>query len=356
MKSKERINNRAMTNINAIQRRRWPGNTMFRRTLGAFLAAVMLFQTGFVTDADDEAVRAMSQPGEVYGYDAENVYQEHFFVPTQVYQYGGEFYIADAYNHQILHTNNVNNAPCGWKTVGMGLYRPHAIASDGSIYLVVDTDNNRVVTYTRTESGYQLVESILNVGVRPHYTVYDQATGQFYVWSSMTGTMYIYKRNKNSLTLTLKSTKRIPALDGNYTRSFTIDGGTIYFPSVGKSAVYAVNKSSFKVKAIYPVASELGEMVQLLHIQNYYYMVTSANPATEKSAMLVRSKTLSGFGDGSYEDIKGSFGDMDGIPYYITQGEDGHFYTPVIEGTGNAYICSFDIDKDVITNVNHMKY
>lgn len=327
-----------------------------KRMLCVALTAVLMLQSAFSAQAEEEELPAKSQPGEVYAYDAENIYSYGFFVPTQVYNFGGEFFLADAYNNQVLHSNKANNDPSGWHPVGMGLNRPHAIASDGSIYLVVDTDNNRIVTYIKTETGYQLVESIENVGIRPHYVVYDQATAQFYVWSSMTGTMYIYKRAKNSLALSLKSAKRIKDLDGYYTRSFTIDGGTIYFPCVGRSAIYAVKKSNFKVKAIYPIAAELSEMVQLLHIQNYYYLVTSADSAKEKEARIVRSKTLAGFGNGEYEDIKSMFGDINGIPYYISQGEDGHFYTPVIEGSCKSYICSFDIENDVIKNVIHMNY
>lgn len=320
------------------------------------LGVILLFQDGFTTVATEENGLPKSQPGEVYAYHSENIYQGGFFVPTHVYQYGGEFFIADAYNHQILYTDNVSNAPWGWSPVGAGLFRPHAIASDGTIYLVVDTDNNRVVTYTKTDVGFQLVESIENVGVRPHYTVYDSATGQFYVWSSMTGTMYIYKRVSNSTSIRLKSTKRIRELDGAYTRSFTIEGDTIYFPCTGNSAIYAVNKNNFRVKGVYPVAAELSEMVQVIHEQNYYYLVTSANPVKGTTPRLTRARSLEGFGNGGYEDIYGAFGDMDGIPYYITKGEDGHFYAPVIEGSCNDYICSFDIVNDTITNVNHMKY
>lgn len=323
------------------------------------LIAVLSLQNAMIShaDEDDAAEMIRSKPGEVYAYDEENIYGENFFVPTQVYQFGGEFYIADAYNNQILHTNNVNNAPSGWQTVGRDLYRPHAIASDGTIYLVVDTDNNRIVTYTKTEAGYQLVESIENVGIRPHYVVYDNATKQFYVWSSMTGTMYIYKRAGKGLNLKLSQTKTIKALEGQYTRSFTIQNNMIYFPCVGTSAIYAVDKGSFKVKAVYSVAAELSEMVQVIRVQNYYYLVTSSNPANENAvAMIARSKTLEGFGNGSYENIESMFDELDGIPYYITQGEDGHFYTPVIEGACNAYICQFDIVNDTVTNVSHMKY
>lgn len=328
-----------------------------KRILCVALTAILMLQAGFASSAEEEdELPVKSQPGEVYAFDAGNNHPKKFFVPTQVYSIGGEFYLADAYNNQILHTSKVTDEPHKWYTVGMGLNKPHAIASDGTIYVAVDTDNNRIVTYVKNETGYQLVESIENVGIRPHYIVYDQATSQFYVWSSMTGTMYIYKRAKNSLALTLKKTRRIKDLDGYYTRSFTIDGGTIYFPCVGRSAVYAVRKSDFKVKAIYPVASELSEMVQLVHIQNYYYLVTSADTAKEKEPRLVRSKTLAGFGNGEYEDAKSMIEGINGIPYYITQGEDGHFYTPVNEGSCNPYICRFDIVDDVITNVTNMNY
>jgi outer membrane protein assembly factor BamB len=336
-------------------------NKRFMKTVMCLAISLsLIFESGLSVMADGEngetAEIVKSKVGDVYAYGAANEHPYGFFVPTQVYNFGGEFYLADAYNNQILHTSNVGNEPWAWNTVGTGLNRPHAIASDGTIFLAVDTDNNRIVTYTKTDTGYQLVESIENVGIRPHYVVYDSATGQFYVWSSMTGTMYIYKRNKNGLGITLKSTRTIKALAGSYTRSFTIDNGTIYFPCVGKSAIYAVNKSSFKVKAVYPVPSELSEMVQVIHVQNYYYLVTSADAAKEKTPMIVRATSLTGFGNGQYEDIKSQFGDMNGIPYYITQGEDGHFYTPVIEGSCRAYICSFDIVNDTITNVYHMKY
>lgn len=330
-----------------------------KRTIKAIVCAalsVVLLLQGSVTVLAEEEAAPMSQPGEVYAYNAGNLYGDSFFVPTQVYQYGVEFYIADAYHHQVLHSSNAASAPYEWHPVGMGLNRPHAIASDGTIYLVVDTDNNRIVTYAKTEAGYQLIESIPNVGIRPHYVEYDKGTGQFYVWSSMTGVMYIYKRSAKGLNLILKKAARIKDLDGYYTRSFTIDGGDILFPCVGRSEVYVVNKKNFKVKAVYPVAAELSEMVQLLHIQNYYYLVTSNDASGEKAPRLVRAAGLADFGNGSYEDIRDQFGDMNGIPYYITQGEDGHYYTPVIEGNVNSYICRFDIENDVIRNVINMFY
>ncbi len=329
---------------------------LIKRSATLLLMAA-LFIASVLTVYAEEEEREKSKPGDLYRYGSMNPHPEGFFVPTQVYSVNGEYFIADAYNHQILYTDSYYNEPMRWQLMGDKLYRPHAIASDGTIYVVVDTDNNRVVTYAKTAEGFQVVECFDNVGVRPHYIEYDAATKQFYVWSSMTGTMYIYKRASNGLTLTLKKTAYIKDLDGCYTRSFTIDGNKIYLPSMGKSAIYVVNKSNFKVTAVYPVAAELGGMVQVRHEQNYYYLVTSSDVSGDQSkAAIVRSKSLSGFVNGSYEDIKGMFPELDGIPYYITHLEDGHYYAPVLAEQTLPYICRFDIVDDEITNVVNLKY
>lgn len=330
------------------------GSRAFLLSLAAIL--VLTFILAVHVEAEEEE-REKSKPGDLYTFDTLNPNPQNFNVPTQVYSVNGEYFIADAYNQQILYTDSYYNEPLKWHLMGDKLYRPHAIASDGTIYMVVDTDNNRVVTYAKNELGFQVVECFEDVGVRPHYVEYDAATQQFYVWSSMTGTMYIYKRSSQSLNVTLKKTAYIKDLDGCYTRSFTIDGDKIYLPSMGKNAIYVVNKSNFKVKAIYPVAAELGGMVQVRHEQNYYYLVTSTDAAGDQSkAAIVRSSSLGGFVEGGYEDIREMFPEMDGIPYYITHLEDGHYYTPVIVGQTAPYICRFDIENDEITNVLNLKY
>ena len=331
-------------------------NKRINKMLALSLAMVLALAFALVVHAEGEE-REKCKPGDLCGFNTLNAGAECFNIPTQVYSVNGEFFIADAYNHQILFTDNYYNHPSNWQVVGAKLFRPHAIASDGTIYMVVDTDNNRVVTYAKNEIGFQVVECFEDVGVRPHYVEYDAATKQFYVWSSMTGTMYIYKRNSNDLTVTLKKTAYIADLDGCYTRSFTIDGNKIYFPSAGRSAIYVVNKSNFRVRAIYPVAAELGGMVQVRHEQNYYYLVTSTDASGDQSkATIVRSTSLGGFVEGSYEDIRAMFPEMDGVPYYISHLEDGHYYTPVLLGSTNAYICRFDIVDDEITNVINIKY
>lgn len=204
-------------------------NNVVTKVVAGLLAVVVFWGSGAVTQAEEEE-QYTAQPGSVCMNSETNAWSKSFFIPTQVYQAGGEFYVADAYHQQVLHSSSVASNPESWSIMANGLYRPHATASDGVIYVVVDTDNNRVVTYMKTENGYQMLESIPDVGIRPHYIVYDKVTASFYVWSSMTGTMYVYRRDQKTNQLKLSKAVRIKELDGCYTRSFTIEGGTIFFP------------------------------------------------------------------------------------------------------------------------------
>ena len=335
-------------------KKRFMRNKRISRAFSLILVVVLTLSCALVASAEEE--REMSKPGDMYTFDTLNPYVTGFNVATQVYSVNGEYFIADAYNNQMLYTNNCQNGSSDWHLMGNKLFRPHAVASDGTIYVVVDTDNNRVVTYAKTDQGFQVVECFENVGVRPHYVEYDASTKQFYVWSSMTGTMYIYKRSANGLNIKLKKTAYIKDLDGYYTRSFTIDGDKIYFPSMGRNAIYVVRKSNFKVRKIYPVSEELNGMVQVRHEQNYYYLVTSTDASGDHSkAAFVRSSSLGGFVEGSYENVRDLFPEIEGIPYYITHLEDGHYYTPMAVGSFASYICRFDIENDQITNVANFK-
>lgn len=331
-------------------------NKRINRAFALFLAVILMFSCTLAANAEEVEEREMSKPGDSYTFDTFNPFVIGFSVATQVYSVNGEYFIADAYNNQILYTNNYRNASADWNLMGNRLFRPHAIASDGTIYMAVDTDNHRVVTYAKTDQGFQVIECFENVGVRPHYVEYDASTGQFYVWSSMTGTMYIYERSFDGLNVTLTKTAYIEDLDGYYTRSFTIDGDKIYLPSMGRNAIYVVSKSDFNVQNIYPVSEELGGMVQVRHEQNYYYLVTSTDAyGDHRKAAFVRSSSLAGFVEGSYENLRDLFPEIEGIPYYITYLEDGHYYTPLTLGYSPSYICRFDIENDQITNIVNYK-
>ena len=263
-------------------------------------------------------------------------------VSTQQVCLNGINFIVDTYHDRILYNDseNLGYNLFSWKVMADDFNKPHSITSDGLIYLVTDTDNNRVATYARIPTGEFIeLQSFENVGIRPHYCVYDAPTASFYVWSSYTGEMYIYKRAAGSYSVTLSAVKKIPALYGLYTRSFTIDGNNILLCSQGAGGIVVVNKRTFRFVGAYPVPDELGGVVQVVHVGTHYYLTTSSDRyGNMNMARTVRSSSLAGFMNlATCEDVTAYLGGLTGlqIPYYIT--ESGGLYYVRLIGQASGY-------------------
>lgn len=273
--------------------------------------------------------------------------RSELFVPTQLTRIGDTYYLVDCYNNQILYSDRLNRSAPGWKVMADGLNYPHAIAGDGVVLLAVDTDNHRVVSYLKSNEaeGYTELQAFDNIGVRPHYVAYDVRTGLFYVWSSMSGEMYLFRRRPDSVEVYLEGVKKIPELYGRYVRSFMIEDGRIYLPSVDHSAIIAVDQETFAIENVYPVPGKIAGVVQLVKIQNYYYLTVSTdinyNPG---AATMVRARTLEDFAAGNYEDVKGYF-EEGKVPYYIS-GADGFYYTVATGGYSPACGYRFQVVED----------
>lgn len=257
---------------------------------------------------------------------------ESTYVSTQTAYLNGLYFTVDTYHDRIIYTEpeNVGGDTSRWKIMADDLNKPHCICSDGIIYLVADTDNNRVVTYARVATGeFVEIQSFENVGIRPHYCVYDAATSSFYVWSSYTGEMYIYKRPANGLLIRLDRVRRVDCLYGVYTRSFTIDGNNILFCSQGVGGIISVNRRTFRINGLYPVCDEFGGIVQIAHIGNHYYLTTSSDRFGDRSkATIVRSTSPGGFYfTGQYEEVITQLGGVRGscVPYYLTPASGAYF-------------------------------
>ncbi len=276
-------------------------------------------------------------------------------VPTQLTKIGDTYYLVDSYHNQILYNTSYGALSMSWKVMTTDLFQPHSIAGDGVVYLVTDTENHRVVSYIKNEDGFTELQAFNNIGVRPHYVVYDAPTGLFYAWSSMTGEMYLFRRKADSTEVYLENIMRVPELYGKYVRSFTIEGDQIYLPCVHSSSIVAVDKNTFKIRNIYPVPENIAGMVQLTRIQNYYYLTVSTDINFNQSAAnIVRARTLEDFGAGNYESLKWDFGG-DGAPYYISEA-DGSYFTVVIRNAGRACGYKFDVVDDEICNREELTY
>ena len=273
-------------------------------------------------------------------------------VPTHITQVEGLYVILDCYHNQVIFNDNLVEPLTEWKVMISDLNRPHTLASDGEIYVIDDTDNHQLVVMKRVEAEgmeptFAMTQEVEGVGNRPHYTIYHEESGIFYVWSSQNGEMYLFKRKEGIDEIELKEIKRIPELCESYVRSFTIIDDCIYFVS-GNNNVIEADLESFAVLEYWPVVPEIGGMVQMNRIQSYYYITVSTDSyGNAACATMIRTADLATLGTGEYEVIYDLF-EATGTPYYMIQMDESWYLTHHKAGT---QIWKFEIVDDVISNI-----
>ena len=112
-------------------------------------------------------------------------------MPTQITKINNTYYIVDSNHNQIIYSDDLSRELRDWNVMTRKLKEPHALCSDGDIYMVTDTENDRILTFAKGYDSFRLLQTFENVGVRPHYVSYDPVDKLFYAWSSMTGEMYL---------------------------------------------------------------------------------------------------------------------------------------------------------------------
>lgn len=245
-------------------------------------------------------------------------------VPTYFTKIEDFYFLVDCYHDQVIYNDTLASPVSEWKVLPGKLSQPHTIASDGEFYLVDDTENHRVLVYQRHDAHFEAIQEFGNIGVRPHYIQYHEETETFYVWSSMTGEMYLF--SANSQQITLDEVRKIPQLEGVYVRSFTILGDEIYFVS-GNSAILRGRLSDFTILEEYPVPDSIAGMIQLTKIGSMFYITVSTDKnGSQDVATILRTKDLHSLQKGDYEDIYDLFVGG-GTPYYISQVEDSYYLT-----------------------------
>ncbi|MBD5462442.1 MAG: hypothetical protein HDR24_05205 [Lachnospiraceae bacterium] len=252
-------------------------------------------------------------------------------VPTYITKVDDTYFIVDCYNNQVIYHDNLTDPLYEWQIMTNDIAMGHTLASDGLVYLIDDTENNRVLVMEKdqNENGQTIfvpTQEFLDIGNRPHYIIYDEYTDTFYVWSSQNGEMYLFRHAKEDSRMYLTEVRSIPSLSNVYVRSFTIIGDRIYFVS-GNSSIIEADLYSFKIKKEYPVPPEMAGMVQITRIQDYYYITISTDvTGNQDYATMLRVKDLGDLSAGNYEDVYHYF-IGGGTPYYITMIEDSWYLT-----------------------------
>ncbi len=247
-------------------------------------------------------------------------------VPTYLTKVEGTYFLVDCYHNQVIYHDNLEDPLAEWNVMTDEIERGHTLASDGDVYLLDDTERNRILVFEKQEKGYVHTQTFSNIGCRPHYIVYDTATDTFYAWSSMTGEMYLFRHNANSTRMYLTEIRRIESLDQIYVRSFTIIGNDIYFVS-GNSSILRADLGSFEIKDTYPVPDTMTGMIQLTLIQDYFYITISTDrTGNQDYATIIRTHDLSSLSFGEYEDVYDYF-IGGGTPYYLTEIDHAYYLT-----------------------------
>lgn len=272
-------------------------------------------------------------------------------VPTYVTKVDDTWFIVDCYHNQIIYHDNLSDPLTDWRVLTDEIDKGHTIASDGLVYLVDDTEGNRVLVFEKKEDVFYHTQTLDGVGNRPHYILYDSPTDTFYVWSSMSGEMYLCRHDPGNPQMYLTGIRRIDSLADTYVRSFTIDGNDIYFVSgiPGTPAILQADLSTFAIEETYPVPDTMAGMVQLTIAEGSYYLTVSTDAAgNQNAATMIRTEDLSQLSEGAYEDVYANF-IGGGTPYYITL-IDNSYYLTEHRIPGHA-VWKFDIAEGGISHV-----
>ncbi len=341
-----------------------------RYLAGMLLVMVLAAACGNQEKQDSDAANVLSPPDAEEGISYEGMVDgaavcdkknsfDTLNVATYITKIGDTYFIADCYHDQIIYHDNITDPLTEWSVLTDEVHYAHTIASDGTMILIDDTENNRLMAFQKTHEGYVHTQKLENIGMRPHFVQYDETNRVFMAWSSITGEMYLVKRAQQAdangfYPLYVDKVLRLDELFGVYVRSFTVLEDGIYFVSGhnNQKVIKAVINDAgdgFDIIQEYTAADEIAGMVQLNKIDDFYYITVSTdNQESQDYATIIRTDSLEKLSTGEYEDIYGQFGLSKGTPYYITEIE-GRYYMAHHRTSEN--IIAFDVRDNRIENV-----
>ncbi len=202
---------------------RIPGNPGAEISVSSVLAAQHEADYG-LTDADVADREPVANP------------YPDLSVPTYIGQIDGLWFIVDCYHDQVIYSDSLDKPLTDWKVMTSQISKGHTVASDGTVYLVDDTENNRVLVFEKRQNAagepvFLQTQTLEGIGDHPHYIVYHEEDKTFYCWSSWTDEMFLLKRTGKGPDISVSEVRMVPRLESTYVRSFTIAGDSIYFVS-----------------------------------------------------------------------------------------------------------------------------
>lgn len=313
---------------------------------GSILFGILLFMTNTVKS--DYPITSTVPAVVLEGGSLQNPYSS-LSVPTQITKIGDDYFLVDCYHDQILTSTSLDTPLEEWYVMTDQINRGHTIAGDGIVYLADDTENHRILVFEKKDQHFYLTQFFEDIGIRPHYIVYDEGSRRFYALSSMTGELYVFYRRGRSSDVFLEKILSVPELNNVYVRSFTIDNNDIYFVACN-GTILRTRKRDLAVLDRWTIPAEYAGMVQISKIQNYFYITVSTDiNGNADYATFIRVRDLAQLADNSFESLYTYF-TQGGTPYYLSYFDDSYFLTQhcMIPGTG---IWRFQVTNDELDDI-----
>ena len=152
-----------------------------------------------------------------------------------------------------------------WYRIPEEFNQPHSIIGDGRFFIVVDTENNRLVTFKKEKDAFIKLEEINGFGNRPHFGMF--LDNKYYIWDGI-DTMYVYEESGNKLVL--HKSYFVSSLSGTYVRSFSYIDEKWYFPT--SNGKILVTDTNFEVVSEYTVPNNIAGLSYIYKVDEYWYV------------------------------------------------------------------------------------
>lgn len=341
-------------------------NRISARLSAVIILCVLMLCTGCgKSDAITDYVRVSDLTDAEFVAPADNAYTD-LNTPTYFTRIGSDWFLVDCYHNQVLYCSEEDlggaEAPAAdvlplteWHVLPGSMVQPHTIAGDGQVLLVDDTEENKVLVYEQVDGNYVCTQEFNDIGNRPHFIQYNESNRTFYVWSSMSGEMYLFRHASGDTRMYLTQVLSVPALANGYTRSFTIDGDEILIVSgimldLTDSVITRCRLSDLSVIETYVMPDEIAGMAQILPAAGGYYVTVSTEKwGSQDAATMLYTDSLEDLAAGEYTEVYTANFIGGGTPYYMSTVDD-HYYLTEHRVPGHS-VWQFDITDAGIANV-----
>lgn len=281
----------------------------------------------------------------------QNTWRDRLYTPTLVTKLGNDYFLVDCWHNRILYSQTLDHPLSEWQTLAEDIRGGHTISSDGSLYLVDDTEHGSLRTFMKKEGGFQELQRIVAKGTRPHFTAYCPEKQCFLaLLSSGNHLLRLQKQANGHLAIT--EDFQVPGAENEYIRSFTFIDGYIYLVSGGGFIRKVVYRQNFRLVENIPIPPEFAGMNGLTKLGNFFYLTTYTRDG-KIAPRFVRTRDLRGISRGDYEDLYKTFG-FKGVPYFISSFDGRHYVTEIDTASG---FTSFALQGDKIVDIKaHCRY